>query len=852
MQPYNPAKYIAADHPGLSDSNHFYKSGEEIMKQEITDKSDTIVQMLAQNFNVKHVKSSNSYVCPCPLCGGNDRFCYSPMPVNKPDAISVNGLFYCRQCGFKGHGNYLYDNLMGEKSPAMSQKVKAIHTSSIKGSHFPPFKAIDPQWQEVALDYVQDCVEAVNGNNKAIFEDRGIDVETASLFKLGIHCQLKTRFFKHHASETNQVLEPGIIIPYYRDNQLYHVQVRHFFEEDGKKYSNLSGGNAHPYLLPNNNASLNKFMIVESALDAIMMYQHAGDLIRPIALGSTNNLIDKHVHDLLKNSDLVLLCLDNDEPGQQAAQFHAKVYDQSRIIIPPFGKDPGDYFSMGGNIRDWVQSILHGSPCESTSTSKSQVQVIRSEESAKAYLESVSQCALVALNIFTNPSSKVGFKDKYAAMCFDNNQLALFNMNYLPMKVLKPILSKTVVCFNGVDVLARINVKQNVARNIESIQLMYNALHNIPTKAITLDKLVPLLGLKPLRIPSLTNSKEVIFAELEKVQIIHKLYGYLCPQLTFNDKENLYELMRDAQFAVSEMQKNGILYRENTKGYDPYVSFRDPKTKRLHPQYHIAGTVTGRFSCSKPGLHSVPKDAVTRRRFYAPKGSKYIIGDVNQVQLRIAAIISGDEVMKQVFAEGQDVHLQTAMAVSGKGPEQAMPFRSIGKAINFGFVFQQTAMGLAKCLTEDYGIETSVEEAADHQIAFKEHYAGLAKWMADTKRQALLRNRPTLVKTPSGRIRNLGWYGGDRSSLILNTPIQGGEAEVLLATLIELYSRLEGVDAKLVHVIHDEIILEAAEKDAEKAKDILEQSMIAGMLRIFPSADTTGLVDIRIRKDWQK
>ncbi|GAB6059339.1 DNA polymerase [Desulfonatronum parangueonense] len=822
------------------------------MLVEVADKSEAIVQMLNQISDVRHINSSNSYVCPCPLCGGTDRFCYSPTPDNKPDAIQVNGLFYCRQCGFKGHGNYLFDILRGQKSPSKSQEARPIQAISKKAPPIPIFKAIDPQWQKKALFYLENGLEAVNGFNKAIFEHRGINEQTAKLFKIGINCKNNTRFFNYESVENSQVLEPGIIIPYFRDNQLYHVQVRHFFEEDGKKYSNLSGGNAHPYLLPNNNASLNKFMIVESALDAIMMYQHAGDLIRPIALGSTNNLIDKHVHDLLKNSDLVLLCLDNDEPGQQAAQFHAKVYDQSRIIIPPFGKDPGDYFSMGGNIRDWVQSILHGSPCESTSTSKSQVQVIRSEESAKAYLESVSQCALVALNIFTNPSSKVGFKDKYAAMCFDNNQLALFNMNYLPMKVLKPILSKTVVCFNGVDVLARINVKQNVARNIESIQLMYNALHNIPTKAITLDKLVPLLGLKPLRIPSISNSQEVIFSELEKVQIVHKLYGYLHSQLTLSGRENLYELMRDAQFAVSEMQKNGILYRENTKGYDSYVSFRDPETKRLHPQYHIAGTVTGRFSCSKPGLHSVPKDAVTRSRFYAPQGRKFVIGDANQVQLRIAAEISGDEVMKRVFAEGQDLHLQTAMAVSGKGPEQAMPYRGIGKATNFGFVFQQTAMGLAKCLTEDYGIETSVEEAAEHQMSFQEHYAGLAKWMADTKRQALLSIRPTLVKTPSGRIRNLGWYGGDRSSLILNTPIQGGEAEVLLATLIELYSRLDGVDAKLVHVIHDEIILEAAEKDAEKAKDILEQSMIAGMLRIFPSADTTGLVDIRIRKDWQK
>ena len=105
--------------------------------------------------------------------------------------------------------------------------------------------------------------------------------------------------------------------------------------------------------------------------------------------------------------------------------------------------------------------------------------------------------------------------------------------------------------------------------------------------------------------------------------------------------------------------------------------------------------------------------------------------------------------------------------------------------------------------------------------------------------------------TPGGRIRDFTKEpNGYQYTEALNTPIQGGAAEVMMATLACLERQLEGIDAKLVNVVHDEIVLEVAEQDTEGAKEAVEKAMVEGMLAMFPSASTEGLVETKSGENW--
>jgi DNA polymerase-1 len=105
--------------------------------------------------------------------------------------------------------------------------------------------------------------------------------------------------------------------------------------------------------------------------------------------------------------------------------------------------------------------------------------------------------------------------------------------------------------------------------------------------------------------------------------------------------------------------------------------------------------------------------------------------------------------------------------------------------------------------------------------------------------------------TPGGRVRDFRLEGTRfKYTEALNTPIQGGAAEVMLEALAALERRLEGIDAKLVNVVHDEVVVEVAEGDLGPAMEAVEQAMIEGMLAVFPEASTKGLVDVKIADNW--
>ncbi|MEW5818141.1 MAG: DNA polymerase, partial [Spirochaetota bacterium] len=147
-----------------------------------------------------------------------------------------------------------------------------------------------------------------------------------------------------------------------------------------------------------------------------------------------------------------------------------------------------------------------------------------------------------------------------------------------------------------------------------------------------------------------------------------------------------------------------------------------------------------------------------------------------------------------------------------------------------------------------YGVAMSENEAQKARDAFFQAYPDLRLWQQATAAEAEHTKR---VSTPCGRVRDFSKEErGYRYTEALNTPIQGGAAEVLMAALARLSRYIDGIDAKLVNIVHDEIVLEVADPDIDSAKTALEKAMVEGMLAVFPNAGTKNLVEAKSGKNW--
>ncbi len=172
----------------------------------------------------------------------------------------------------------------------------------------------------------------------------------------------------------------------------------------------------------------------------------------------------------------------------------------------------------------------------------------------------------------------------------------------------------------------------------------------------------------------------------------------------------------------------------------------------------------------------------------------------------------------------------------------------MAKAVNFGLLYGQGPAGLARSAKKSYEVDMTEEEAKEAQEAFFSTYPGLRRWQKSTADRARGSKR---VTTPGGRVRDFsGEPKGYRYTQALNTPIQGGAAEVMLATLACLDKHLSGLDADLVNIVHDELVLEAAEDAVEAVGEAVEKAMVEGMLAIFPEATTRDLVEASDGPNW--
>jgi len=271
------------------------------------------------------------------------------------------------------------------------------------------------------------------------------------------------------------------------------------------------------------------------------------------------------------------------------------------------------------------------------------------------------------------------------------------------------------------------------------------------------------------------------------------------------------------------------------------------KDGRIHGRFDPTGTATGRFSSKEPNLQNIGRGEL-RSCFIAPDGRALIVADYSQIELRAAAAIAGETKMIEAYRRGEDLHRATAAAVLGKPVDQVTKEdRQLAKAVNFGLLYGQSAKGLVKYAASSYGVTLSEDDAQELRAKFFRTYGALRQWHGESHLKA--EKGISEVRTVLGRRRLIpaeatAW---ESFTALVNTPVQGGCADGMKRAIVALGKRLpEG--AHIISTVHDELIIEAGQADADAVRQIVETSMVEAMSELFPQVPVE--VEVKVCNAW--
>ena len=256
----------------------------------------------------------------------------------------------------------------------------------------------------------------------------------------------------------------------------------------------------------------------------------------------------------------------------------------------------------------------------------------------------------------------------------------------------------------------------------------------------------------------------------------------------------------------------------------------DPRDGRIHTTLSQTQAATGRLSSSDPNLQNIPIRTELGRRiragFVAEKGNLFVGADYSQVELRLLAHLSGDAELIRRFRQGDDIHTATAAAVFGVDPSAVTPeLRRRAKVINFGILYGMSPFGLSR----ELGI--GGKEAKTYIDHYFDRYPGVKEYIDGLKTSA---RKDGYVLTLMGRRRTLKDIDSRNKVLreaaermAINTPIQGSAADLIKMAMIRVDRefREAGMEARLILQVHDELIVEAPEREAAGSERILKEAM---------------------------
>jgi DNA polymerase-1 len=263
---------------------------------------------------------------------------------------------------------------------------------------------------------------------------------------------------------------------------------------------------------------------------------------------------------------------------------------------------------------------------------------------------------------------------------------------------------------------------------------------------------------------------------------------------------------------------------------DALPGFINPLTGRVHTSYAMAATSTGRLASTDPNLQNIPVRTEEGKRirtaFVAPEGARLISADYSQIELRVLAHVADIPQLKKAFAEGLDIHAMTASEMFNVPVEGMDPLvRRRAKAINFGIIYGISAFGLANQLS------ISREEAGEYIKTYFKRFPGIRDYMEATKKAA---REQGYVETIFGRRCHFARINSPNPSerafmerAAINAPIQGAAADIIRRAMVRMSGALiaEGLSARMLLQVHDELIFEAPAAETEKTMAVVAHVM---------------------------
>ena len=299
-----------------------------------------------------------------------------------------------------------------------------------------------------------------------------------------------------------------------------------------------------------------------------------------------------------------------------------------------------------------------------------------------------------------------------------------------------------------------------------------------------------------------------------------------------------------------ELPRLLIEYRQIDKLKGTYLdalpSMVNPQTGRIHTTFNQVVAATGRLSSNDPNLQNIPirteMGAEIRKGFIPADGFRFISADYSQIELRILAHLSKDEVFREPFLRGVDVHRQTASVVFGVEPDQVTgQMRDAAKTINFATIYGIGPFALAQKLG------TSVAEAKTFIEQYFARFPGVRRYLDEQIAHA---REHGWVETLSGRRRYIpeirsGNYNmrqfGERAAT--NAPVQGSAADIIKVAMINIHQALRdsGIDARMLLQVHDELVFEAPVDEVEKVASLVKSLMESAFPLDVPLEVSTGI-----------
>ena len=292
--------------------------------------------------------------------------------------------------------------------------------------------------------------------------------------------------------------------------------------------------------------------------------------------------------------------------------------------------------------------------------------------------------------------------------------------------------------------------------------------------------------------------------------------------------------------------------------------------RRLFPNFKLHGTVTGRTSCTDPNLQQVPRDPIIRNLVGAPEGWSVVEIDYSQAELRIAAIMSGDETMKRIYQTGGDIHTHTYEMITGEKVSDDKYIkkeqRKKAKAVNFGFVYGMGWRKFKIYARDNYGVDLTDKEAEQWRERFFQAYHSLPKWHSKQRRIVQSMGQ---VRSPIGRLRRLpDIYSTDKSKKAeaerqsINSPVQGFGSDLTILGMSEIMGNAQYYDPDyvldkdkffVIGTVHDATLFEVRNdylmEFCPKAKHILEHPKALEDVFHFDT-DVPIVADVAVGKSW--